>query len=260
MKTLIIDDEISSMYSFLDKLIDETNIDYHFTKDDPEGIMNYLVHNAVNGIFLDIKMPKINGIELAKKIIENRHLYGPNPIPKFVFVTGLNITINDLPEIVKKHVLGIVYKPVNKDEIIRYIHLFNHETIYLKAVMFGHFDCFINDKLIPFSSKKSKELFALLLAFKGKSLSMDTAITYLWPDKDLEHSKILYRDAVWRLRQCLNEIEFPCVNFTRAQMTLNTKNIECDYYDYLEYKKDYDILDFLVEYEWSIEHQALFIR
>ena len=258
MKTLIIDDEISSLYSFLDKLIAETNIDYHFMKDDPDIILSYLRDTEVDGIFLDIKMPNINGLDLAKKIITNKTL--SNRIPKFVFVTGLNIRFSDLDEIIQNHCLGIVYKPVNKEEIIRYLHLIKEDTITLHVMMFSHFDCFINSKLIHFSSKKSKELFALLLAFRNKSLSMETAITYLWPDKDVEHAKILYRDAVWRLRQTLDEVNFPCVTFSRALMSLNTKNIECDYYDYLDGKKQADILDFLVEYEWPIEHQAKFMK
>ena len=74
MKTLIIDDEISSLYSFLDKLIAETNIDYHFMKDDPDIILSYLRDNEVDGIFLDIKMPNINGLDLAKKIITDKTL------------------------------------------------------------------------------------------------------------------------------------------------------------------------------------------
>ena len=40
---------------------------------------------------------------------------------------------------------------------------------------------------------------------------MEQAITALWPDKPLEKSKILYRDAVWRLRQTLKENEFTVV-------------------------------------------------
>ena len=35
---------------------------------------------------------------------------------------------------------------------------------------------------------------------EGKSLSMDKAITYLYPDKDYDLAKISYRDIIWKLR------------------------------------------------------------
>ena len=83
---------------------------------------------------------------------------------------------------------------------------------------------------------------------------MSQAITYLWPNKDNEKAKILYRDAVWRLRETLEEIRFPCVSFGRAILTLDKSNIKCDYYDYLSKKrrlKDSDI--FLISYDWADE-------
>lgn len=94
----------------------------------------------------------------------------------------------------------------------------------------------------------------LLIALVGNSLTMSQAITYLWPNKDNEKAKILYRDAVWRLRETLEEIRFPCVNFGRAILTLDKSNIKCDYYDYLSKKrrlKDSDI--FLISYDWADE-------
>lgn len=48
----------------------------------------------------------------------------------------------------------------------------------------------LNDRIVRFSSNKSMELFALLLVYKGKNLSMSDAITQLWPDYDLDKAKI----------------------------------------------------------------------
>ncbi len=73
----------------------------------------------------------------------------------------------------------------------------------IKVTCFHTFDCFMNDKLLKFPSKKSKEFFALLIVLHGKSLTMDKAITYLWPDKDLDLAKISYRDVIWKLRKYL---------------------------------------------------------
>ncbi len=121
--------------------------------------------------------------------------------------------------------------------------------------MFGTFECFIYHQIVLFSSTKSKELFALLLTYHGKSLSMSDAISQLWPDKDIEKSKILYRDAVWRLRRALKDISFNCVTFSKALLILNTKNISCDYWDYLANKNNDYNGEFLKSYDWSIIYQ-----
>lgn len=67
--------------------------------------------------------------------------------------------------------------------------------------MFNTFDCSLNSKVINFLSYKSKELFALLLAYNGKILEMNEAISQLWPNKDIDKSKKLYRNAGWRLKK-----------------------------------------------------------
>ena len=56
----------------------------------------------------------------------------------------------------------------------------------MKVTCFHTFDCYLGDAHLEFPSKKSKEFFALLVVLRGKALSMDKAITYLWPEKDID--------------------------------------------------------------------------
>ncbi len=249
MKILVVDDEVNALHLFLDEVISDTEFEYKFLKDDEEAILNYVKNNQVIGAFLDIKMPNIYGPELAKKLI------AINKDIRITFVTGLNFSFNSLPNEIKNNVLGIIYKPINSIELSNYLLKIANIKPVLKVRMFGHFDCFLNNSLVHFSSNKSKELFALLLALNGKSLTMEQAITNLWPDKDIDKAKILYRDAVWRLRSTLQEIGFECVNFQRALLTLNKENIECDYYDLLNGKDVFYNDEFLVPYEWSISFE-----
>ena len=247
MKIIMVDDENTSVHAFVDRVIDNPDIECHYFKDDPEAVLSYIKKSPIQGAILDINMPNINGIDLAKKIIaidENI---------KIVFLTGLNVKKEELPLKVRQHTLGIIYKPINDMDLKHYLNEIINQTSLLKVEMFGNFDCFINGELVKFSSKKSKELFALLLSMNGKSLTMEHAITCLWPDKHLSNSKILYRDAVWRLRHTLQEIKFNCVKFQRALLVLNKENIVCDYYDYLEGKVDKDMDNFLIDYDWSLD-------
>lgn len=120
---------------------------------------------------------------------------------------------------------------------------------------FQCFDCFIGDKLVVFPSKKSKEFFALLVILNGKSLSMEKAITYLYPDKDVEKAKISYRDIIWKLRKLFESLSFNGVIFRRGETTLLVNHIKCDYIDVIKHNEVYDGSPLMPEYEWSFEFE-----
>ena len=246
MNVIVVDDEKAALHLYLEAfLATPSEISYRFFHDQLEDILAYVAKNDVDGAFLDIRMPNIDGISLAYKLIALK------PLIKIVFVTGYSVAKDDFGDELSSHVLGIIYKPLSQGVLENYLGLMEKGRNILSVKMFGSFDCFLHGQLVRFSSSKSKELFAFILANKGKSVSMEQAIDALWPEKDLDKAKILYRDAVWRLRSTLNEIQFPCVNFSRALLSLDKENIECDYYQFLEGADIYSG-EFLTSYEWSI--------
>ena len=250
MRVIIVDDEIKALQLFLSQIVD-IELEYRFFKDDEKAVLDFVSNNEVSGAFLDVNMPNIDGVSLAKKLIAK------DPNIKIVYVTGTNTKMEDLPKEIVDNVIDIIYKPFTTDIIEKDLRMISKKIPKLEVTMFGSFDCFINNHIVTFSSSKSKELFALLLTLNGKSLTMDQAISYLWPDKDLDKAKILYRDAVWRLRSTLEEIQFPCVDFKRAMLVLNKANIKCDYYDFLDGKKKIkeDVATFLSSYDWSLDFE-----
>ena len=252
MNVIIVDDEIEALHTFLDQIFlkADLHLNYQFFKADEEAIISYISHNSIAVAFLDINMGGLNGFELAKKI------FSISPNTKFVFVTGYNIKLEDVPPSIIENTINIMYKPVDYAVFESIIYQITNRQNVLKVKMFPHFDCYINDRLVVFSSNKSKELFAYILVNNGQSVTMENAITALWPDKEIEKAKISYRDAVWRLRQTLKDISFNCVTFLRALLLLNKENIICDYYDYLEGKKKYNDEEFLVNYEWSLPYES----
>lgn len=178
------------------------------------------------------------------------------PALKIVFATGLSVAERDLSDGLARHTVGFLYKPYDLDRLNGYLADIKNVAPRLTVKMFGSFDCFINDKLVLFSSAKSKELFALLLTYNGKSLTMSDAISQLWPDAPVDKSKRLYRDAVWRLRQTLGTYRFPCVTFNRALLVLDKTDIVCDYWDYLQNGGDGYRGEFLKSYDWSVDYLA----
>ena len=247
MKIMIVDDELHALQLFLSDLIG-LDMEYRFFKDDESAIMKYVVSEMPEAAFLDINMPGINGIELASKLIEAR------PSIKIVFTTGLNVSEKDLPPDIAGNTVGFIYKPYDSDKVHYFLSEIAHKVRKMNVKTFGSFDCFIDDRIVRFSSAKSKELFALLIAYNGKALTMNDAISQIWPDTGVDKSKILYRDAVWRLRKTLSELHFECVNFKRACMVLNKDNIVCDMWDYVSGKSSDYSGEFMKNYDWSIAY------
>jgi len=257
MRFIIVDDEPESLKHFFSLLIEDDDIEYKFfTGEHPNKIYSFISNNDIDCAFLDVNMPNIKGTDLAKELVKQ------NPHIKIVFVTGLSLTKDNLPSSIKNNVLGIINKPYSFNDVKKYFSQISSNQIVFKATTFGSFECFFNKDLVHFSSSKSKELFALLLvvSYKNQSLLMENAITSLWPDKDYDKAKILYRDSVWRLRKTLNDIGFECVTFGRANLTLNKQHIVCDYWDYMDKKIKKPNAPFLQNYDWAYDDYEIYFK
>lgn len=75
-----------------------------------------------------------------------------------------------------------------------------------------------------------------LIAYTGKTLKMNDAMSQILQDNDVDKSKILYRDEVWLSRKTLNELHFEYINFERTSLVLYKSKIDCDYWNFVERK------------------------
>jgi two-component system LytT family response regulator len=252
MKIIIVDDEIASLSMFLPNLVDRSDVEYRFFRERPFEAEAYAKNNRIDGAFLDINMPDINGVDLAALLIKD------NPAVKIVFITGYVYDEKAIQDRLGENLLGFAYKPFDRALLDRYLRDIFSEAQKPKIVVqtFGSFDFFVNNSPLKFTSSKSKELLALLVAYHGGTLTMDDAVCHLWPEKDVDLAKKLYRDAVWRLRKTLKNygILF-VVDFGRAQASIDLEGIECDYWNYLEKPDDSYQGEFLTDYDWSIDFQ-----
>jgi two-component system LytT family response regulator len=252
MKIIVVDDEIASLSIFLSHVIHYDEIDYKFFQDNPEKAIDYVKENPVDGAFLDIQMPQIDGITLAREIVK------VSPVTKIVFITGYTYDVEALKKEFGSALLGFAHKPYDSNVLNRYIEELHFQSTRpaLRFKTFGSFDLFVNGKPLHFSSSKSKELLALLVAYEGSSLTMDDAIGHLWPEKNIDLAKRLYRDAVWRLRSALKDAGLSfLVDFKRAILSIKTNDIDCDYWSYLHDRTGGYEGAFLTGYDWSLPYQ-----
>jgi hypothetical protein len=121
---------------------------------------------------------------------------------------------------------------------------------------FGHFDVFVDNKPITFSSAKEKELLALLIDRNGGTLSPSEAITYLWEDEPAdEHTSARYRKLAMGLKRTLEKysIEDIIINHNGVR-SIDTSLLTCDYYELLDgnpkYKQAFHN-SYMTDYSWS---------
>lgn len=254
MKVIIVDDQKKDLYNILDELMDKNNIEYKLFND-PTLALNYMTKD-IYAAFLDIEMPGINGVELAEKLIEI------NPKVKLIFITSFTKYEDKIREKFSNNILSFMYKPFSKMEFENVINSLNCNS-NIKINMFGTFDIFINDKLVEFSCAKSKELLALLIVYRGKTLTKDSIINHLYPDKNYTKADSLYRHARCKLIATLDYYGLShLVNFKCAQISfIPNSSINCDYYNHIDNIKlfnendnEYNINIFLKDYDWSIEY------
>ncbi len=250
MRIIAVDDEMEALSNFLLQIINDKEIEYKFFYKNPLDCLDYCKENSVDAAFLDIRMPVINGVDLAEKLIEI------SPDIRIIFITGFTYDQEEIESRLGDNLLGFCYKPFDAEKLNMFVSQISaggKRDIQIKC--FGPFDIFINGRAVPFKSNKAKELLALLVAYNGSTLTMSEAIFHLWPEKDIELAKKLYRDAVWRLRKTLKDNGLrDIVEFGKAKLCLSTGNIHCDYWDFLNgIDSNYDGLNFMNNYDWASE-------
>jgi DNA-binding response OmpR family regulator len=110
-KILIIDDEPDITYTI--KNILEDNGFAADTFNDPILALNNYKVNFYDLVILDIKMPKINGFELYRRIKES------NPHMKIVFITAFEINKEEFSKVIPSlDVIDFISKPVSMSTLM----------------------------------------------------------------------------------------------------------------------------------------------
>lgn len=198
--------------------------------------------------FLDIEMPGLNGISLAKK------LKNVNPKVNIIFVTAYD---NYAREAMKIHASGYVSKPVSpakvKEEVegLRFpVELEPSKKLQIKC--FGNFELFFEAKPLRFSYSKSKELFAYLVDREGSSININELNAVLWEE---DHKSYL-RNLIADIQKTLKGIGCEDV-FVKSHngYSIDPDKVDCDAYEYKKgnpnairmYRGEY-----MIQYSWPV--------
>lgn len=253
MKIIVVDDELSALSTFLPNVIDNAGIECKMFMNAPRSALEYMRVNKVDVAFLDIKMPEIDGIDLAERML------AVNAELKIVFISAYAQDEEGIKKRLHGNVVGFCHKPYSDEKIKRLLVSLDtgasQPKIYLRT--FDAFDLFVNGVAIDFSCGKAKELLALLTDAQGSYVTMDTAVGNLWPEKNAELGKRLYRDAVCKLRLKLKEYGIEeLVTFERGRCVINTQAAICDMWDFINNGGVFSGR-YMPQYDWSIVRESM---
>lgn len=182
--------------------------------------------------FLDIEMPGLDGIELAKRIIKRY------PLCNIIFLTGYS---EYMPSAFDLHASGYILKPFSEKKIEDALaHLRYHiPSVDLRPVTiqcFGSFEVFVKGEPVKFKRQKSKEIFAYLIDRRGALCSMDMMIGNIEPDRPNDEA------TRSKIRVYLGDLIFTFFKLgidkllikSNGTFAVNRQILNCDYYRFLE--------------------------
>jgi len=134
MRAIIVDDEKLMIRKFTRLTEDIRDLKIVGTFDNSEEAENYVAANPVEAAFLDIELPEINGVELAKRL---RTLRDDIMI---VFITAYDEYIHDANEINGDHYIIKPYTKTTLENVMKKLRLLSvrqRKDIYIQT--FGRF-------------------------------------------------------------------------------------------------------------------------
>ncbi len=202
--------------------------------------------------FLDIEMPGMSGLELAKRIREI------SPKTNIVFATAYSEYATDA---FRLHASGFLMKPATVEKVrteldnLRYPIQPEQEKV-LRVQCFGNFEVFAGGKPMSFTYKKTKELLAYLVDRRGSACNTAELCAALWEDKPdtpemHKYLRKLLADLSHTLAQAGAE---EAIAKSRNSFAVLPDKVDCDYYRFL--KREISAIntytgEYMTQYSWA---------
>ena len=258
MKLVIVDDEprAARLLSSIIKSFPASSEHEILEFTNPKLALEWLVNNPCDGLFLDIEMPELNGIELAQRLIDQC-----DELPAITYVTAF-------PEFSLKawdvDAIGYILKPYDDEQIGHALSKMEKYTSGQTCVKdrpfircFPEFDVFVQGTPVFFSSKRAKELLALLVHHKGGWVPLDKIIYLLLEDCAEDAAKSHIRMLLSRLRQSLSKYQIADIlESNYGKMRVIPEKFDCDYYQDLDGRQELFKGEYMGAYVWAEEERS----
>lgn len=250
MRVICVDDEQPALDTFKSKAKGFPQIESLNLFSDGEEALKYAEKNKIDTAFLDIEMPDMSGIELA------RQLKKTDCNIRIFFMTAYDQYALDAFGV---KALGYIMKPYTKAEIKEALEtaalMHSRPKNRVKIQTIPEFIMWVDGRRLSLSGKK-QELLALLVDRGEAGLTTGEAIACLWQERCADDkTQTLYRVTFYQLMDELkkNGIEDIICSDEKSKYLVKDM-VECDLYNILD--GDAEALKkyggyYLKEYSWS---------
>lgn len=251
MRILVVDDEQIALDMLVEEIgsIVSTAETIGFLL--PEQAIAYAKEHLCDIAFLDIEMPQMSGITLAKRLKKT------NPQLNIIFVTAYREYGLEAMEL---RASGYLLKPVNTEDIKRELEALRYPICNvgsgIRAVTFGQFDLLVDGQAVHFGRAKSKELLAYLVDRQGGGVTKREVAAILFEDQEYNRSIQDYINKIVKeLEISLNDAGAAAVFVKkRNYYAVDPSQFTCDFYEYEKgdpaainaYRGEY-----MTQYSWS---------
>ncbi len=181
--------------------------------------------------FLDIEMPGMNGIELAKELKSR-----VNPKINIIFTTGYSEYIETAFMDIRSS--GYLLKPITSskvreelDNLRNPIEIKGENRVRVKA--FGTFELYVDGKPVDFHYSKTMELVAYLIDRRTMCTNGEIQEALWENDNNTDHGSYL-QNLMSDLNKTFSEYRCRDILLRRyGSVGIDTAKIDCDYYEYL---------------------------
>ncbi len=231
MKTLTVDDRQLAVNNLISAMKEIDPGGTHTGLISSHEAVSYAKNNMIDVAFLDIEMPDMNGLVLAKE------LKTLQPNMNIIFVTGHMEYAYDAH---KLYASGYLMKPAAKNDIMDALENLRHPVTRtgkrVKVQCFGSFEVFVDHEPLVFSRSRSKEVFAYLIDSHGAFISSGELIGVLWEDAgNIESRKSQMRSFMADVRNTFNNVGVNDIILKeRNSIAVRVDAVDCDYYRFLE--------------------------
>lgn len=256
MRVICVDDEKPVLENFKSKVKDFSEIKNLELFQSAKAALKWVELNPVDVAFLDMEMPQMSGIELARELKKiDRNI-------RIIFVTAYDQYAMDAFRV---DALGYLLKPYTREEIRHELEkaslMRSKPKKSVKIQTIPDFVVLVDGAPMHFDRMKPEELLALLVDRAEAGVTAGEAIACLWPERTAdENTQTLYRVTFHRMMEALKEagIEHIIGSEGRKRFIL-TEQVDCDLYRLLSGNinelQNY-CGEYMKEYSWAESRNA----